>query len=397
MKDVISVHYGEIALKGSIRSWFEDRLAQNIEVALRDEFPVRVKRLYGRMIVETDVALDLWPKIIARLKDIFGLSWFGRAVRTKMEWPAIEDATRRLLDGMGHKRFGVRTKKADTDWPLGRTETSARLGAFVQDTFGWKVDLTNPDLWILVELVNGEVILTAERTPGLNGLPVGVSGKALALLSGGIDSPVAAWAMMSRGLRMDMIHFHSAPHTSLASQEKVLDLARALTRFQPTIYVGMVPFAPCQQVIVREAPSKYRVLLYRRMMMRIAETIAGRTKSEALVTGESLGQVASQTISNLGSVQSCVKLPILRPLIGMDKETIIGLGRRAGTFDISTRPHDDCCTFLMPKKPAVASTPEELDEAEKNLDIPTLVGEAIERIETRKLIYGRSGDQPSDE
>lgn len=389
MKDILSIHYGEVALKGAIRSFFEDRLAQNIEVAIRDLLPARVRKLYGRLFLDPDVPVTDWVPIVERLKDIFGVAWYGRGLKVRADWAEIFAAATRLLSPMGQKTFGVRAKKACVVWPDGRTEMCVKLGAHIADTLGWKVDLTNPDVWVLLEIVNGDAIITAEKLPGLKGLPVGVSGRVLTLLSGGIDSPVAAYQMMSRGCRTDMIHFHSMPHTSRASVDKVLDLARALNRFQSSIYVSSVAFAPCQQEIVSATPAKYRVLLYRRMMMRIAERVARRIEAQALVTGESVGQVASQTLPNLASVESVVGLPILRPLIGTDKDDTITIAKRAGTFDISIQPHDDCCSFLLPKKPATHSTPEELDQAEAALDVERLVGEAIGRIELHRFVWGR--------
>ena len=384
MRTIILIHYGELALKGAIRSYFEERLVGNILHALDDLGPLKVQRLYGRLVLSADRDdLDA-AKACERLGDVFGLSWFAPAAMCKTNWEEIHAAADRVLPKGGPFTFGVKAKKADPKWPLGRTETSAKLGAYIKESRGWPVNLDEPQVQVMVEIVNGDAIVTCSRFNGLNGLPVGVSGRVMALLSGGIDSPVAAWMMMSRGCTVHAVHFHSAPHTSPASQDKVRRLARTLHRYQQSVHLMMVPFAPCQQEIVRNAPARLRVLLYRRFMMRIAERLARRANCEALVTGESVGQVASQTISNIGAVQAAVDLPILRPLVALDKEAISRRARRIGTFDISIEPHDDCCTFLVPANPATSSSAEELEAAESGLDVERLVFDATRAAEVVK-------------
>ena len=223
------------------------------------------------------------------------------------------------------------------------------------------------------------------RTPGPGGLPVGVGGKATCMISGGIDSPVAAWLMMKRGMRLDFIHFHSVPRTDPASLEKVVDLLRILIRYQGPARLAMVPLLPIQEQIAARCPAEFRVLLYRRFMLRLAEQSTRRFRSDAIITGEALGQVASQTIQNLRAVEAVASIPVLRPLISLDKPEIIHRARRIGTYEISILPHFDCCSFLLPDKPATRSTAAELAEAENALDIQDLIEDAVAGTEIRKI------------
>jgi len=228
------------------------------------------------------------------------------------------------------------------------------------------------------------------QVPGPGGLPVGVGGRATCLISGGIDSPVAAYLLMKRGMRLDFVHFHSVPRTDPASLEKVEDLIRILIRYQGPARLAMVPLLPIQEEIAARCPAELRVLLYRRFMVRLAEEAARRRRSDALITGESLGQVASQTIQNLRAVESVAAMPVLRPLIGLDKPEIIAIARRMGTYETSITPHFDCCSFLLPDRPATKSTAAELDEAEKALDVQSLVSVALEATDVRPI------DEPVD-
>ncbi len=382
MKSIFVIHYGELALKGGNRSWFENRLVRNIRRAMDDLKGVHVDRIYGRILLETgDDSAERLDAIELRLLQVYGIAWFGRALVGELSWPVLCELTLAALPTEGNPTFGVRTKKADAEWARGRTETSSDLGAFIVDKTGWKVNLTNPDIWVQVEIASGRVLVAIEKIAGLRGLPVGVSGTAVTLLSGGIDSPVASFRMQSRGCRLTGVHFHSAPFTNQASQDKVVELAGLLARHQGVLPLFMIPFGECQRTIVTETPQRYRVILYRRFMMRIAEAIARREGAGALVTGESLGQVASQTIPNLTTVEKVASLPILRPLIGMDKDEISALGRAMGSFEISIQPHDDCCSYLMPRRPATHSRPDELDEVEEALDVQAMVRAALDEAE----------------
>lgn len=388
MPQIVLIHYGELALKRGNRAYFEKRLIRNIKDSLRDLGRVRMQRLFGRFLLETDEIP--WPALQERLSQVFGISSFAPVAVGPLTWEGLLEATKKVLPEGERLSFGVRAKKADERWSRGRSETERDLGAWIQERTGWSVNLRQPDVWVRAEVANGRVIVSARRYPGRRGLPVGVSGRALALLSGGIDSPVAAWMMQSRGLHLSFVHFHSAPYTTRRSQEKVKDLARRLLCYQPSLRLHMVPFADLQQSIVTRTPEAYRVILYRRFMMRIANRIAHEDGAGALVSGESLGQVASQTLTNIHTVDEASELTVLRPLVGLDKETIIRRAQDIGTFEISIEPHDDCCSFLMPHRPVTKTKPGELERVEEDLDVAGLVNGCLENISTETFRLGRA-------
>ncbi len=379
MRDVVLVQYDEISLKGARREYYERQLVHAVQNALRDFGTVRLYRARARFSIRldenqipVDVALD-------RISRVFGVRHALQAIETEPTLDAVAEAALRLIATVPNsKSYGVRVKRVD--WPTDRTgpDIERWLGDKIGTATGWKVSLEEPDVWFRVVLVSGRGFVSARRVEGPGGLPVGTSGHAVALLSGGIDSPVAAWMMMRRGLKISAVHFHSAPFTSRESQQKVRELLGVLARWQTTIHAAFVPFAATvQQVIVEKTDQRLRVLLYRRFMLRIAEALARTVQATALVTGDALGQVASQTIPNLTSVGAVAGLPIFRPLIGMGKEEIITTARRIESFDISARAHDDCCAFLMPRNPATESTPEQLAEAESVLPVQEMVDAAV--------------------
>lgn len=375
LQQTLVIHYDEIALKGRNRGMFERQLIDTLREACAELGHVEVRKLYGRFLLRpADGSTDLAP-YIHRIQPIPGIAYVLEAIETAAEMPTVRDAVTSVIpEQSGAASFGVRVKRADKNFPMRSLELERELGAHVLDQRSWQVDLKEPDVWVRVEIVNGRALVATKRHDGFGGLPVGASGRGVVLLSGGIDSPVAAWMMMNRGLRLSAVHFHSAPYTNQRSQEKVRDLAKLLLRFQPQLQLTMFPFAePIQQTIVKEAPQRYRVILYRRFMMRLAERAARAKRASCLVTGEALGQVASQTIENMATVEAVAGLPILRPLVGTSKAQIIETARRIGTFETSIEPHDDCCSYLMPRSPATRSTPEELADVEKVFDIDGLV------------------------
>jgi thiamine biosynthesis protein ThiI len=290
----------------------------------------------------------------------------------------------RLADLSGSS-FAIRCQRSDKRFPMTSPEIERDLGSFVQNRTGWPVNLGSPDLTIHVLVDENGLFTWTRRIRGPGGLPVGVGGRATCLISGGIDSPVAAYLLMKRGMRLDFVHFHSVPRTDPASLEKVEDLIRILIRYQGPARLAMVPLLPIQEEIAARCPAELRVLLYRRFMLRLAEVTAARLRSDALITGESLGQVASQTIQNLRAVEAVAAMPVLRPLIGLDKPEIIDLARRMGTYETSIIPHFDCCSFLMPDRPATTSTSAELDRAEGALDLQALVFDAVDGTEIRSV------------
>jgi thiamine biosynthesis protein ThiI len=289
------------------------------------------------------------------------------------------------LPNLHAESFAIRCARSDKRFPMKSPEIERELGNFVQARTGWPVNLSSPDLTLHVLVDENGLFTWDRRIRGPGGLPVGVGGRATCMISGGIDSPVAAWLMMKRGMHLDFIHFHSVPRTDPASLEKVVDLVRILVRYQGPARLAMVPLLPIQEQIAARCPADLRVLLYRRFMLRLAEHAARRFRSDAVITGESLGQVASQTIQNIRAVQAVATFPVVRPLISLDKAEIIDRARRIGTYETSILPHFDCCSFLLPDKPATRSTASELEDSETALDSPALVEEALDGVEVRKI------------
>lgn len=384
---LIVIHYEEIALKGKNRSWFEKKLAKNIDFAMKDiDDNAKINFLRGRFVLKTSKH-DKWEEIKERLSRVSGISSIARAYKGQADIEKVK----KLLDDKFRfdsvKSFAVRVKRADKSYKMKSPEIERELGAFIYEKSKLKVDLTKPDVTIYVEWLKSHVIVSWEKHPCIRGLPLGVSGTVACLLSGGIDSPVAVDMMMRRGCTPCFIHFHSFPFTDSASQEKVKELAQLLCKYRYKAKLFMVPFSDLQKEIVVSTPSPYRVILYRRFMIRIAEKIAHQENIGALVTGESLAQVASQTLTNLATINSVVNIPILRPLIGMPKLEIINRSKEIGTYELSIEPHGDCCSFLMPRFPKTHSSHEELIEIEKELDVEALISETMKNIEV-EIIEG---------
>ncbi len=384
MEKLFLVHYGEIGLKRGNRSYFEKKLAQNIKLALKDMGCAEVRRIYGRLLVmlhpEADVAA-----IQERLHKVMGIVHFELVLAAEQSMDAIQSAALELVKGRQFRTLKVETKRANKRFPLTSPEISAAVGAHLLSATGGSADMHDPDLRCNIEIVDEAAYIYVEKNRGIGGLPVGASGKVLVMLSGGIDSPVAAWRMMKRGVKALFVHFYSYPYTDRASLEKVEELAEILATWNYRTQIYLVPFAEVQREIVTQTPAPFRVILYRRMMVRIAQQIAAAAKAQCLVTGESLGQVASQTLGNLRVIEEVAEIPILRPLIGDDKAEIMDLAEQIGTFEISTLPHDDCCSLFVPEHPATNASTEAVQEAEAALDIDALVKLAVESVE-KKII-----------
>ena len=380
MEELFSVHYAEVGLKGKNRIFFEKRLTSNIKVALRGTGYTEVKRLHDRILVRLGINADI-SEIKKRLQQVMGIAYFELACSTERDITAIKETALQQIQGMTHRSLKVETRRTDKTFPLTSPQISAEVGGYLIEKTGARADMHNPDVVCWIKITQKNAYISTEKIPGVGGLPVGVSGKVLVMLSGGIDSPVAAWQMIKRGAKAVFIHFYSYPYTDKASLEKVIELAQILAVSNYRSLVYLVPFAELQQVIVTGTPAPFRVLLYRRMMTRIAQRVATLIDAEALVTGESLAQVASQTLTNLRTIEAIADIPILRPLIGEDKAEIIEKAQRIGTFDVSTRPHQDCCSLFVPKHPATRASLAELDEAESDLDIEALVEEALNNLE----------------
>ncbi|MCP4897410.1 MAG: tRNA 4-thiouridine(8) synthase ThiI [bacterium] len=374
----------EVSLKGGNRSWFEGKLVANIRTALSDLPLESITRPQSRVLVSFSAPAP-FPEVARRLAAVFGLHAIMPVTPVGVTIDEVKQNIPAELEGLSPASFAVRVIRSDKAFPLTSLEVEREVGTVITEATHWPVNLRDPDLTVRILIDGGGCWLYLRRVPGPGGLPTGVGGRATCLLSGGIDSPVAAYMMMKRGMRLDFVHFHSVPRSDPASLDKARDLVAVAARYQGNARLALVPLLPIQEEIVAKCPPELRVLLYRRFMLRIAEQFAGRWRSHALVTGESLGQVASQTIENLRAVESVVRRPVLRPLIGLDKQQIIAIARRVGTYDLSIMPHFDCCSFLMPAHPTTKSNSGELDEAETALDVRELVATARKATEIERI------------
>ncbi|OGL71585.1 tRNA 4-thiouridine(8) synthase ThiI [Candidatus Uhrbacteria bacterium RIFCSPLOWO2_01_FULL_53_9] len=368
MKHVVVIRYGEIALKGKNRDRFEQRLIQNIEHRLVDR-GLCVKKRYGRLIMAGDVMAHEHT-IRSVLAKTFGVENFSFGVMTAQELFEIEQGVQTIIEPLRNtfQTFRVTAVRQDKTFTLTSMELSKRLGGVVLVAcLGKRVQMKGADMEVFVEVTTDGVYLSAKKERGPGGIPMGITGRVLALLSGGIDSPVAAWYMMKRGCRVDFIHFHSIPYTDRASVEKVRELAAIVNTWQGESELIEEPMLEMQKRIMTETHEKYRVLLYRRHMLRVAEAHAKRLGAKALVTGESLGQVASQTLENMIAVAAAADMPVLRPLIGFDKSEIMAKAQTIGTFETSILPHQDCCTLFTPRHPATKARAEDLAHEEEKL------------------------------
>lgn len=359
--------YHEIILKGQNRGFFERHLLANIKRVLAG-LPVASVTIPSRVVIAFSQDVP-WQQIQPRLATVFGLAGLIPAIWAGKSYQELEETVETRLAALPGESFAVRCKRSDKRFPLTSEDIQKKLGAFIKARTGKRVDLTTPDTVVRVYVQSDGIYLSLGEVAGPGGLPVGTSGKALVLLSGGIDSPVAALLTLKRGAKVEFVHFHSAPYTAEASIRKVEELVRVLARYQGQARLTVVPFGEFQQEVARVAPERLRVILYRRMMLRVAERIARRHRCLALVTGESLNQVSSQTLENLAAIDRVAHMPVLRPLVGLDKQEIIDVATRVGTFEISILPHQDCCSFLQPLHPATRTTPRACEEAEKPLDV----------------------------
>jgi thiamine biosynthesis protein ThiI len=370
--DSVLIRYHEIALKKGNRAYFTELLKRNILTAVKDLGAKEIRSLPARLLLTFKNEVE--PETInERIGAVFGVANFSVVERTAKDIEALRGRILDSLDGISFDSFRVETQRGDKTFPLTSPEINKHLGAAVKEKSGARVDLTNAEFTIIVEILPHDAFFGFNKLPGAGGLPVGASGRLVSLISGGFDSPVAAYRMMQRGCRLIFVHFHGAPYQDKTSQEKVRDLVRTLTRrqFQSRLYI--VPFGEIQRQIVAAVARPLRVVLYRRMMLRIAEAIARNERAKALVTGESLGQVASQTLENMAVIQQAAMLPILRPLVGMDKQEIVDQARRIGTFETSSIPDQDCCQLFVPKHPATKAQFREVEEAETSFDVKELL------------------------
>jgi len=390
--NAIVVHYKELALKGKNRPWFVQLLVRNLKTALAGLHVRSVRSVMGRVEIELQPAASSLehgapsPTVAGvdvvgeRLRRVFGIANFSYAGRAPHDFTAL---ARAILTDLGDRRvdsFRVSATRADKRLPFTSPQVEREVGGLIKEAKGWRVDLGRPALTIHLEMLSDGAFYFFGKEPGAGGLPTGTGGRVACLLSGGIDSPVAAYRMMRRGCSVLFIHFHSYPILSHASQEKVREIAALLTRHQLRSRLVLVPFGDLQQQVVLAVPPALRVVIYRRLMLRIAERLAWRWHARALVTGEVLGQVASQTLENMTAIAEATTLTILRPLVGMDKDEISAEAERIGTFPISIIPDQDCCTLFTPRHPATRAHLAQVTQAEAALPIEAMVASAVSAV-----------------
>ena len=395
----IVVHYQEIALKGKNRPWFLARLVRNLRQAVRDLDVKTVRALMGR--IEVVLGPTALPEQVGdRIRHTFGIANFSYAGRATLDLDAIAQAVLTDLGDRTCSSFRVSVRRADKRFPMTSPQVEREIGGRIKEARGWRVNLEEPELTIHVELLTSDAFYFFGKERGPGGLPTGTAGRVACLLSGGIDSPVAAHRMMKRGCAVTFVHFHSYPILSRASQEKARELATLLTKWQQHSRLYLVAFGEIQQQVVLAVPGPMRVVIYRRLMMRIAERIARMRHAQALVTGEVVGQVASQTLENLAVIGNVASLPVFRPLIGMDKDEIMAEAQRLGTYPISIIADQDCCTLFTPRNPQTRARLAEIEAAEQALPIEEIVESAVRdavveefefpaRLQTRRTAVNR--------
>lgn len=395
MREIILVKYGEMALKGLNRSTFEDVLLRNIRYRLKQigkfSYAKAQSTIYITPEADTDEACDeLLSAAMPRLKRIFGIAALARALTCEKNWQDIASrAVPYLADALNTaKTFKVEAKRSDKAFPMKSPEICRELGGILLSQYPHlSVNVNEPDVTVTVEIRDTNAYVHAAREKGAGGLPVGTAGNAMLLLSGGIDSPVAAYMMAKRGLRVTACHFASPPYTSERARLKVEQLCEKLTPWCGSIAFYCVPFTKIQEELQRNCPEEYFTILMRRLMMEIACKLAVQENCGAIITGESLGQVASQTLPAIACTDAVATMPVLRPLIGMDKVEIVDIARKIDTFDISIQPYEDCCTVFTPRHPKLRPRPEDVAEAQASFDFAPLVEQAIS--ETEKKIFAQ--------
>ncbi|SET20575.1 tRNA uracil 4-sulfurtransferase ThiI [Anaerobranca gottschalkii] len=384
MYDVILVRYGEISLKGKNRNFFVHTLIQRIKENISHLAPRKIESRFGRLYVP--VVDNDHQELLEGLRKVFGIVSLSPALRVERDEGKIKEACLKVIDKVIDKdkvkTFKVETRRVDKTFPIKSMELDQILGGTILKAYGnfLKVDIHNPEIELGVEVRKEDVFVYCERIEGFGGLPLGVTGKGLCLLSGGIDSPVAFWLAAKRGIMVEALHFHSYPFTSQRAKQKVEDLCKKLAKYCGKVKLHTVPFTQIQKEIKMKCPDDMLITIMRRFMFRIAERYAQKRKALVLITGENVAQVASQTLESMYVINEVVKIPVIRPLITMDKWEIIEKAKAIDTFETSILPYEDCCTVFVPKNPKTKPTLKQCLKAEENLDVEKLVEEAVENI-----------------
>lgn len=386
------VRYGELNLKGKNKKFFIQKLEDNVRKALIDFPNVKIQAKYDHMyIILNGESAEAVSDVC---KNIFGIHSFSLALKVEHDEEKIKEAALSALQKESGETFKITTKRPNKGFPISSQDMNQILGGhLLSNTDDWTVDVHHPDVEIRVEIRKDATYITSSRMAGKGGMPVGTAGKSLLLMSGGIDSPVAGYLSMKRGVELEAIHFHSPPFTSDRARQKVEDLAETLTRFGGKINLHIIPFTEIQQKIHKEMPENYGMTIMRRMMFRVSEMVAEKRGILSMITGESLGQVASQTMESMHTINEVTNYPILRPLISMDKLDIIDLSKEIDTYDISIRPYEDCCTIFVPKQPKTKPRRDKVNAFESKVDFTEELQKAVDNMETVVFEASRSSKE----
>lgn len=386
MDKLILIKYGELTTKKDNRKFFIKELVNNIRKKIDD---IEIEYSLDRMYIKSNNIDDT----ISKLKEVFGIYSIIECYKVNTNIDEIKDTILNLLKNKNFKTFKVVTKRSDKSFPISSMEFSSKIGGIILKNIESKVDVHNPDIYVNIEIKNGYTYIYTNEIKGLGGYPVGVQGKGLLMLSGGIDSPVAGYLALKRGIDVECIYFDSPPHTSIEAKNKVIDLANILNKYSGKIKIFVVPFTKIQETIYKNVQNEYMITIMRRMMYRIAHKLALKNKSKVIINGESIGQVASQTLTSINTINSVTNFPIIRPVCCLDKLEIIEISKKIGTYDISIRPYEDCCTVFVPKHPSINPDINKCLEFEKNFDYESLIDEAIDNVQ---VIYKLDRNKHSD-
>ena len=386
MDKLILIKYGELTTKKDNRKFFIKELVNNIRKKIDD---IEIEYSLDRMYIKSNNIDDT----ISKLKEVFGIYSIIECYKVNTNIDEIKDTILNLLKNKNFKTFKVVTKRSDKSFPISSMEFSSKIGGIILKNIESKVDVHNPDIYVNIEIKNGYTYIYTNEIKGLGGYPVGVQGKGLLMLSGGIDSPVAGYLALKRGIDVECIYFDSPPHTSIEAKNKVIDLANILNKYSGKIKIFVVPFTKLQETIYKNVQNEYMITIMRRMMYRIAHKLALKNKCKVIINGESIGQVASQTLTSINTINSVTNFPIIRPVCCLDKLEIIEISKKIGTYDISIRPYEDCCTVFVPKHPSINPDINKCIEFEKNFDYESLIDEAIDNVQ---VIYKLDRNKHSD-
>lgn len=374
MEKLILIKYGELTTKKDNRKFFIKELVHNINKKIDN---IELEYSLDRMYIKSN-NLD---ETINKLKEIFGIYSIIECYKVNNNIDEIKETILKILKNENFKTFKVITKRSDKNFPISSMEFSSKIGGFILKNIESKVDVHNPDLYVNIEIKNNHTYIYTKEIKGLGGYPVGVQGKGLLMLSGGIDSPVAGYLSLKRGIDIECIYFDSPPHTSEEAKNKVIDLANILNKYSGKIKINVIPFTKLQETIYKNVPNEYMITIMRRMMYRIASKLAIKNKCKVIINGESIGQVASQTLTSINTINSVTNFPVIRPVACLDKLEIIEISKKIGTYDISIRPYEDCCTVFVPKHPSINPNIEKCEKYEKTFDYDSLIDECINNVE----------------